>query len=122
MIYYSIITIALIAGIVIAGRSIMTYAESKNAKSVVNWFMILSILNVVIFMFLIGTYGNLRFMPGPRGPDGTRGIQGYQGKNGSCAMCKPDAPGLRPIRTYNKMDSIDPMHPSDMMEQLFPRR
>lgn len=100
----------------------MEYAESKNAKSVVNWFMILSILNVAIFMFLIGTYGTLRFSPGPRGPEGPRGVQGYQGKDGSCAMCGPDAPGLKPIRPYNKMDSIDPMHPSDMMEQLFPKR
>ena len=60
MIYYSIITIALIAGIVIAGRSIMTYAESKNAKSVVNWFMILSILNVVIFMQIIFYWNNTK--------------------------------------------------------------
>lgn len=121
MIYYGLVAIIAIAIIVASGKYITKYAESHNAKSVINWYMILAIANLLLMLFLVGSYSTLQFKPGPPGPVGKRGEQGAKGKDGSCAMCKPDVAGLRPIRPYNKMDTIDPMHPSDMMEQLFSR-
>lgn len=121
MIYYGLVAIIAVAIIVGSGKHITKYAESQGAKSVINWYMILAIANVLLMLFLLGSYSTLQFKPGPQGPRGARGSQGPRGKDGSCAMCKPDVAGLRPIRPYNRMDPIDPMHPSDMMEQLFSR-
>lgn len=122
MILYALSTIILIILIIYAGKYITNYATTNNAKIVINWFTILAILNILILMFLLTTYGTLQFKPGPPGPPGYRGIDGYQGKDGSCKICKPDVSGLKQIRPYNKTEQIDPMHPSDMMEQLFTRK
>jgi hypothetical protein len=122
MIYYLFTGVLLIILVVYSRQQIIVFATNYNAKVFVNLFTILSITNVIIAIFLLATYSRLRFKEGPKGPIGVRGVQGYQGKDGSCAMCKPTTPGLRPIRPYNKMDSIDPMHRSDMMEELFPIR
>lgn len=122
MIYYLIITLALIIGLSYIGNLITRHTASQSTKLVINWFIILAIMNIIITMFIFASYDTLKIKRGPIGPKGKRGVSGSTGKNASCMKCAPAISGLKPIRPLNKPDVISPMDPTDERKKLFSRK
>lgn len=119
-IIYSFVALGLIILIVYAGKYIMEYSSHSDTKMIIQWFILLIILNIFITTFILASYRVIKFKHGPTGPKGKRGADGKQGKDGSCVMCTPALMGLKSIPITNKIDRIDPMLPDDE-KKLFTR-
>jgi len=113
MIAYIFVAICIIILVVYAGQYINRYSTIEETKMIVQWFVLLIIINIVITTFILISYGTIKYKKGPRGPSGNRGPDGSQGRDGSCVMCTPALMGLKPIRPLNKVDRIDPMVPNE---------
>lgn len=58
----------------------------------IQWFVILIVLNLMVMIFILYSYSKIRARPGLPGPQGYKGMTGKPGKISTCAICEKDVP------------------------------
>ena len=87
-----LLTIVLLLGFIgIAGFSVLLYLYNwlydNPHRNIIILVGITIILNLMIFVFCVVSYSNIKIAVGPQGPPGNRGPRGYEGTAGSLAVC-----------------------------------
>lgn len=77
-----------------------TLSDPEFAQ-LVQWFVILIVLNLMVMIFIFYSYSKIRARPGLPGPQGYKGMTGKPGKISTCAVCEKEVPIME-----QKYDSV----------------
>lgn len=89
------ITLICIVAMIFFERYFLT---KKNEKVVGRVILLCILINVLILVFLILTFGKIQFTPGPKGPKGLRGRRGHQGKMQGLNQCEKQGKTLGELK------------------------
>jgi hypothetical protein len=89
------ITLICIVAMIFFERYFLT---KKNEKVVGRIILLCILINVLILVFLILTFGKIQFTPGPKGPKGLRGRRGHQGKMQGLNQCEKQGKTLGELK------------------------
>ena len=82
-----VVLLMMLLFIVIGLKAVDNFFKGSKDKNFYRLITICLGLNVMIFMFLIMTFGKIQLAPGPQGPQGNRGDKGLRGNTNNFNTC-----------------------------------
>jgi hypothetical protein len=75
--------------------------NDPDFAQLVQWFVILIVLNLMVMIFIFYSYSKIKTRPGLPGPQGYKGTTGKPGRISTCAVCEKEVPVME-----QKYDSV----------------
>ena len=92
IIYKILLGLFFIGGLLYGLHYVNNTLRDPQFTQLVQWFGILIIMNIIITVFIIFSYSNIKIRRGIKGPRGHTGLKGQQGIAESCKICDKEIP------------------------------
>lgn len=99
--------IIFITGIIFLQFIDRLFVGSKNLNAIRMFFLAI-IINIIILLFIILSFGKVKFTPGNQGPQGNRGERGIEGENGGLQICGKSYQKIEEKKAFeNELNYLD---------------
>ena len=111
--WQTLIFIIVITVLIFGFRYIHNKLEFSENKTIINWFGILIIVNVMLTYIIIIIYQQVSEQPGIPGPAGVQGPQGNMGESSFCSKCNAQIPLYE--QDYDEIPPKQPLLPDKIV-------